>query len=42
MRVSSDSPAARLGLVLGETIVAVGLYSAMRLKLANVLWPSIE
>jgi hypothetical protein len=29
-------------LVLGETIVAVGLYSAMRLKLANVLWPSIE
>ena len=29
-------------LVLGETIVAVGLYSAMRLKLANVLWPSTE
>ena len=28
--------------MLGETIVAVGLYSAMRLKLANVLWPSIE
>ena len=29
-------------LVLGETIVAAGLYSAMRLALANVPWPSIE
>jgi hypothetical protein len=29
-------------LVLGETIVAVSLYFAMRLKLAKVVWPSIE
>jgi len=29
-------------LMLGETIVAIGLYAVMRVALANVRWPSIE
>jgi len=29
-------------LVLGETMVAIGIYSAMRLALAKVRWPSAE